>query len=62
MGVVLVHRVVGMYDGDIQLSVEGVGHPEGTELTLGVDDVRPPLRQLPQYPPGLRPSRSRAPG
>ena len=47
MGIILIDRVVGVDDGHVQVVGQGVGHPEGGELALGVDHVRPPLDQLP---------------
>ena len=51
MGIVLVHRMVSMDNGDAQPVGEGVCHPEGTELALGVDHIRPPGDQLMQHTP-----------
>ena len=64
VGVVLIHRVVGVYNGHPQAAGDGVGHPEGAELALGVDHVRTPRQQLlkkasvpvnPQAGPGVDP-------
>ena len=49
VGVVLIHRVVGVDQGDIQLLRDAAGQEKGAELTLGVDHIRPPVHQLP-YP------------
>ena len=46
MGVILIHRVVGMDQGDVQLLGDAAGQEEGGELTLGVDHVRMPVNQL----------------
>ena len=51
MGIVLIDRVVGVYDGRAQPAGQRVGHPEGAELALGVDHVRPPGHQLVEEAP-----------
>ena len=51
MGVVLVYRVIGVYNGHAQAAGDGVGHPEGAELALGMDHVRMPGQQLLQQTP-----------
>ena len=50
--IVLVHRVVGVYNRDVQPGGEDIGNPKAAELALGVDDVRPPSGQLPHHAPG----------
>ena len=47
VGIVLVHRVVGVDQGNVQFLGDAPGQEEGGELALGVDHVGPPLHDLP---------------
>ena len=49
VGVILIDRVVGVNNRDAQPVGQGVGHPEGAELALGMDHVGPPGHQLPHH-------------
>ena len=52
VGVILVHRVVGMDNRRPQPVGQGRRHPERAELTLTVDYIRLPVRQLPEQASG----------
>ena len=47
MGVVLIYRMVGVDQRDIQLLRDAAGQEKRAELALGVDDIRLPVHQLP---------------
>ena len=47
VGVVLIYRVIGVDQGDVQLLGDAPGQEKGAELALGVDHIRSPLHQLP---------------
>ena len=50
VGVVLIDRVIGMYQRDIQLLGNFSGQKEGAEFALGVNYVRAPAQQIPHIP------------
>ena len=47
VGIVFVHRVVGVDQGNVQFLGDAPGQEEGGKLALGVDHVGAPLHKLP---------------
>ena len=47
MGIVLIYRMVGVNQGDVQFLRDAAGQEEGAEFALGVDHVWTPCDQLP---------------